>query len=264
MKKTSFICLLLSVTVWGQVLSQQNTPGGPLGQSNNIQTGWNGSFSGSINGTASILTLKISKSALEGTIDAGGYMYTLEGQVSGSQSDGKISDSKTGGAMDFKASLSGNVITLNLIVPGQVGQTSQLQLVFNRMEGGSQMQNQPPRGTPGSTAQHVERDQRIIGGWRHTTSYTSGDFSAVSEWYMQINADGTYRYGDGQMLGGNSDVSFDSGQGSASSGKWKTSNGIVYIDNGYGWQPYAAYTVDGYSMLFKFNDGSKQLWEKFR
>jgi hypothetical protein len=81
---------------------------------------------------------------------------------------------------------------------------------------------------------------------------------------MQINADGTYRYGDGQVMGGNSDLSFDSGQGSASTGQWKTQGRVVYINEGYGWQPYANYIVDNNSMLFKFTDGSKQLWERYR
>lgn len=148
-------------------------------------------------------------------------------------------------------------------LPGQSGQSSQLQLTFSRGSG--------PVSSPSSNMgqsqpsySNVQRDQRLIGGWRYTQSYTSGDFSAVSEWYMQLNADGTYRYGDGQVMGGGAGSSFDSGQGGVETGQWKTENKVIYFNEGYGWQPYATYIVDSNSMLFKFDSGSKELWDRYR
>ena len=53
-----------------------------------------------------------------------------------------------------------------------------------------------------------------------------------------------------------------SGGGDMTRGQWKTSNQTIYINEGYGWQPYATYVTDGGSLLMKFGDGSKQLWKR--
>jgi hypothetical protein len=241
-------------------------PSGPLRGQTNSSGAWNGKYTGSINGTQSILTLRQNGSNVEGNIDASGYVYNLKGTVNGNQSTGQLVDSNTQGVMNYSGTSSGRQISLNLEVPGQYGQTTQLQLTFTRDGGTFQPSHSNPADQPSSRGDsNVSHDQRLVGGWRYTDTYVSGEFSAVSEWYLQINPDGTYRYGDGQVAGGDSGGFFESGGGSgASTGQWKTENGVVYINEGYGWQPYATYIVDSNSMLFKFDDGSKQLYNRYR
>ena len=251
-----FLGLALSA---GPVFSQDPKPGGPLGSGSGQ---WPGSYNGNIYGTPSVLTLVVENASLTGKIDAGGYLYNLSGQVDGQGAGGKISDPNTGGEMQFSARLKGGRIDLDLIVTDQYGQENRVGLVFNRES--TEAAGSPQKAAADGSEAAVQLDQRLIGGWRHTDTYVSGDFGAVSEWYMQLFANGTYRYGDGQMMGGDSNTSFDSGQGSASTGRWKTEGDVVYINEGYGWQPYATYIVDSQSMLFKFSDGSKQLWERYR
>lgn len=277
MKKVCTLFLAFSAIF--SLIDAQVNPGGPLGSRSGTAAGWNGQFNGSINGTPSVLTLQQNGTTVEGHINAAGYIYNLNGSSNGANATGRLMDPQTQGAMDFSATLQGDQVTIFLEVPGQAGQNGQLQLSFTRGQGGGSpgtmnqngqnqnsqnqySQNQNGKGQMGQG--NVERDQRLIGSWRHTESYTSGEFSMVSEWYMQINPDGTYRYGDSKTMGGDAGSSFDSGQGGASTGQWKTSNKIVYINEGYGWQPYANYIIDGYSMMFKFNDGSKQLWERYQ
>jgi hypothetical protein len=232
--------------------------------------------------------------------DLEGATYSLEGETADNQSVAGVLTMESGESMYFQAALTGNNLDFYLIPVGFNNQPDYLnasQFIFTRRSGatsGSQQSasNLPkglqggmqsgasasqsgqsgPYGQSGQSASrqsvapdpNVERDERIIGGWRYTNSYVSGEFGAVSETYMQIFADGTYRYGDSQGAGGDARTSFGSGGGGASTGQWKTKDKVVYINEGYGWEPYANYIVDPTSMLFKFDDGSKQLWERYR
>lgn len=261
MKNISFSLVLITASFLS--LCAQQITGSSLSGAATQNVGWSDTFSGSINGTPSILKLRLSGNQLEGSIDAGGYIYNIKGTINDMQSQGTVKDIKTGGTMNYIANLKGNNLSMNLIVENQFGELSQVPLQFTRGERG---QSDPSMGTkPSGAGQNVQRDQNLVGGWRHTESYTSGEFSMVSEWYMNIYKNGSYTYGDGQVAGGDDGYSFDSGQdGSSSRGEWKTENAIIYINEGAGWQPYAGYYVAGNSLMFKFNDGSKQLWERFR
>lgn len=109
-----------------------------------------------------------------------------------------------------------------------------------------------------------QRDPALVGFWRYTKSYTSGDFSMVTEKYMEVRTDGTYSYGNGKVAGGGNSGSFGSGGGDVITGKWRTENGIIYIDEGgYGnWVPYSGYYVEGNSLMLKFNNGEKEIWHR--
>ena len=111
----------------------------------------------------------------------------------------------------------------------------------------------------GATLNPGNLDQRLAGLWRYTESYVSGSFSGAAQWKMQINADGTYLYGDGQFSGGGAQVSPVRVEAMAMLvvGKWKTEGKVIYVDEGYGWQPYARYYVEGYDLMFTFENGKR-------
>lgn len=242
------------------LLAQQT--GGPLGgpvQQNGV---WPGSYQGSINGTNSVLTISLSGSQLSGKIDADGYIYDLNGIVSGNSCSGKLADNITGGSMEFKVGLKGNTLDLILMIPNEYGQVTEFPLQYSRSSGN---QSAPGANPVQSSSSNEQRDPYLVGGWRHTETFSSGEFGTVSEWYMTINQDGSYVYGDAQIAGGGDGYSFNSGEGSGNeTGRWKTENSMIYINEGYGWQAYARYYIEGSSMLFTFEDGSKQLWEKYK
>ena len=94
-------------------------------------------------------------------------------------------------------------------------------------------------------------------------SYSSGEYGFASQWKMLVNADGTYLYGDGRVVGGGPGIGGDTGGGGdVTRGQWRTQNGVIYTNEGYGWQPYAGYYVEGASLMLKFGDGSKQVWKR--
>lgn len=113
--------------------------------------------------------------------------------------------------------------------------------------------------------ENYQRDPALVGLWRYSESYTSGDFSMVTQRFLEVRPDGTYSYGKGQVAGGGNSGSFDSGRGGdVITGKWRTENGMIYIDEGgYGnWVPYSGYYVEGNSLMLKFNNGAKEIWER--
>lgn len=262
MKRKGLLAAFLFLVLCATGQPGNNPAGGPVGGSIKQDLPWSGTFRGSVNGTPSLLHLEQQGSAAKGSIDASGYVYSLAGQVSNGSLNGQLTDTKTGGVMDFKATRQDSEIFLVLLIPGQAGQVTELPLRFSSNAGKLEEAPAADNQNPGSG---ISRDPALIGGWRHTESYTSGEFSMVSEWYMNIYLDGSYTYGDGQVAGGDASTGFESGGNSGNSrGQWKTENAVVYINEGYGWQPYAKYFIQGSSLMFTFNDGSRQLWERFR
>lgn len=234
--------------------------GGPIGNSAApAATGWNDTFSGTIEGTATILDVKVNAGRLSGDIDAGGYRYTLNGTVSGNQSQGKLLDPQTQGTMNYSATLNGDQLAFTIQNPMN-GQSQSLQFSRGRAAAAAAPGNAQSNQMGGH---NFERDNRLVGGWNYTDSYTSGDFGFAAQWKLIINPDGTFLYGDGRVIGGGPGVSGDSGGGGdITRGQWRTENKIIYINEGNGWQPYCRYSTNGQSLLMEFGDGSKQLWKR--
>ncbi len=234
--------------------------GGPLGgKQSAAANGWAGTFSGNFNGTPTTMTLQLNGNQLQGDINAGGYRYSLTGNISGQQSEGRFVDPQTQGAMNYQASLNGNQLTLSIQNPTN-GQSSQLQ--FTRGSGSAASGGGANLNNSGG-GQQYERDSRLVGGWSYTDSYTSGEYGFAAQWKLIINPDGSYIYGDGRVVGGGPGIGADSGSGGdVTRGQWRTENGVIYVNEGYGWQPYCRYTTNGQSLLMQFGDGSKQLWKR--
>ena len=226
---------------------------------------WSGTYSGDINGTPSTMTLRQEGAQVNGSVDAAGYQYRLQGNAQGNTFRGTLSDPQTGGEMDCQGTMTGNAVSLDLSVNDpSSGQLQRLQLQFTRGAAASPGGNAGFGNAQGQAADPAaERDQRLVGAWSYTDSYTSGEYSFATQWRLIINPDGTYIYGDGRVVGGGPGVSGDSGGGGdVTRGQWKTQNKVIYINEGYGWQSYAAYITDGGSLLMTFDDGSKQLWKR--
>src|SRR3954469_4474024 len=72
-------------------------------------------------------------------------------------------------------------------------------------------------------------DQRLVGRWRHTGTYVSGDFTAAMDLWFVLNADGTFEYFKGGVAAGNSSSSLvNSGQGDVMRGKWRAESKTLF------------------------------------
>jgi hypothetical protein len=127
-------------------------------------------------------------------------------------------------------------------------------------------------GQAGRTAAKPEaepataRDAALVGHWVHSKTYQSGDFFGTTTVQMQVNADGTYLYGRGNVSLGGAYIGNTGTSDQVTQGQWRTQGGVVLVKEpgSSQWTPHARYHVEGASMLFTFGDGSRQLWRRGR
>ncbi|HZV71750.1 MAG TPA: hypothetical protein VFG10_19505 [Saprospiraceae bacterium] len=233
------------------------------GLSAQSQNSWNGTFEGNVMGVTARLIGQKSNAGWAATIDANNYMIQLQGSIVEMQSIGTMSDPQAGSRIPYEAVLKGNQIILKVEdINPLSGQMEKMEFIFTRTEDQENEAGQISNSHPGKPADKATHDQSLIGRWRYTESYVSGEFSFATDWFMWINGDGTFQYSDGRTAGGGPDVSADTGSGDVHTGKWKTENKSVYVDGGNGWQFYAKYYRENNYMMLTLENGKKQVWEK--
>jgi hypothetical protein len=104
-----------------------------------------------------------------------------------------------------------------------------------------------------------EMDQRLIGRWRRTQTYTSGQFTAAVDFFMNLKADGTYESYRGSAAAGGADSTMVSGKGNVNTGTWKTERKVLYTSAaGTGaWGREGPYLVDAGHLMI-----NKVVWER--
>jgi len=230
-------------------------------------------FSNPSNGAEISLKLTQKKNLVTGELIINGNdKYSIEGQVTEYYGETDLTGSiKKGNEISyFEAWLEGEDLYFVWIpsdAQSQPDYNSSIEVVFSKTNSNNRNrtnQNYSEREN-NSMNNNQQLDPALIGFWRYTDSYTSGDFSMVTEKYMEVRADGTYSYGNGKVAGGGNSGTFDSGSpGNVITGRWKTQNGIIYIDEGgFGyWVPYSGYYVEGNTLMLKFENGSKEIWHR--
>lgn len=202
-----------------------------------------GSYTGTIQGTPATLTAQRSGERITGSIDAQGYRYQFEGTVSGTQATGTLTDPQAGGSMPFEATATADQVQFVVLAAG-----TRLELEFRRPAATTS----PPPGPmspPAPPGGGDTRDGRLVGSWSYTEQL--GDVqtgTALIVWRLVVRPDGTYTYGN------------DSSQ---TNGYWRTRGNVVEVsETGTSWEPYAQFTTDGSSLLFTLANGRKQLWKR--
>ena len=215
-----------------------------------------GIFHGNLLGIESTLHGQTTGANWNGTIDAGGYLFNLKGSVKGMNLNGTMSDPQTGTSLPFRALLSGNQLTIYIHdINPLSGEKEDMELVFTRST------NQKPV-TASSKPSAANIDQRLVGNWRYTDSYVSGQFSFATDYFMRFNQDGTMLWTDGRTAGGGPDISMDSGSGDVHKADWKIDNKVIWLNGGNGWEYYATYYAENERMMLTFKNGNKQVWER--
>jgi hypothetical protein len=104
-----------------------------------------------------------------------------------------------------------------------------------------------------------QRDSRLVGRWRHTHTYVSGDFTAATDSFLVLKADGTAEAWSGSAAAGASHSSVVShGGADVERGRWKTENKTLYVTGGDGsWEKLGTYAADGERFMV-----NKVVWEK--
>lgn len=107
-----------------------------------------------------------------------------------------------------------------------------------------------------------EIDRRLVGAWRHTDAYASGDFTAAVDDRLWLAVDGAYREG-GAAAAGDSGSSLVDREEDRADGEWRCEGKVLYLKpEGGDWIAVARYSVDESHLLLRYSNGSQKIWER--
>ncbi|MDJ0974402.1 MAG: hypothetical protein QNJ98_08090 [Planctomycetota bacterium] len=221
-----------------------------------------GRFTTSFQGSPVTLVLERSGDALTMTFAGGGQQQTIQATIEGSTARGTFRDPQVQG--EGRAVLEvqdQDRLKLTLIAKNAFGGEQSIPFEFTR--------EAPAAGTGGGNAAagSTERDPALIGVWRKTQAYSSGpDFGAVTDTFMTIRADGTFRHGDTNLAAGTGAVGATSRGSDAVEGQWKTQNRQLYArtNSQEPWQHVARYYIEGAKLLATLPNGEREVWTRVR
>lgn len=100
--------------------------------------------------------------------------------------------------------------------------------------------------------QEAPRDTALVGQWRHTDTYMSGEFSMITERYLLLRADGACFEGS-RMIGG---MSHSDGSGS--------STGSSHLDSGEsGWDYRGRWSNTGSRLTMTWENANAETWNYY-
>ncbi len=226
-----------------------------------VSTSWDGNFNGHILGITSNLAAQKEGTSWTANIDANGYLFYLTGTLDNMRCTGTMTNAQDQTSVPFVAVLTGSQLALRIHDNNPTtGLKEDMEFVFTKYAADNSGTNQPDK--PLEKVDKTKLDQNLIGNWRYTESYVSGEFSFATDWHMQINSDGSFAYGEGRIAGGGPNSSVDSGAGKVERGHWKSENKVIWLNDGSGWVAYARYYRENGNLMFTFGNGKSQVWEK--
>ena len=246
-----------------------------------------GEYGTEIQGVSMALSLEQAGARLTGTLRVDGSVTTLEGAIVGTTAQGTARNN--GGTGHFEVALHEGGLLLALVSddPGEPPALLALERRAAPASAGNdgavaqaappQLQSEaPPSNSPSARAQDGtlpgsdaaaavsgRRESRLVGAWRFTQTYVSGTFTAVSETYMTLQADGRCQFGGGRAMAGGA----DSGSGDVMPCFWKTQGDRIFTrspEPGSEWRDVArfAFSESGDAVMFYYTGGGRRLWER--
>jgi hypothetical protein len=216
---------------------------------------FSGTFLGSQNGVESSVTFKVKNNNATGNMSINGKGGKLTGTISGNTCAGSALDDETAQEFDFLAKINGNQLTFTMILP----QYNNQEVVLNLTKQGKTSQ-------PKTSKTSSSRDQNLIGTWRFTEILSSGSgeyrMSMSTDYFIQLNADGTSATWTGSSGGGSSDISFYDGESSnLVKATWNTEGKALYLtDVNTKMKEGVYYYVEGNKMMLTGN--KKRVYER--
>jgi hypothetical protein len=216
---------------------------------------FSGTFSGSQNGLESSVTFVVKNNNAIGNLVINGKGGKLTGTVSGNTCTGSALDDETAQEFDFLAKINGNQLSFAMILPQYNNQ--ELVLIMTKQDKNSQ---------PKSSKSSNSRDQNLIGTWRFTEILSSGSgeyrVSMSTDYFIQLNSDGSAASWSGSSGGGSSDVSFyDSESSNLVKSSWNTEGKALYLtDHKTKMKEGVYYYVEGNKMMLTGN--KKRVYER--
>lgn len=228
---------------------------------------WSGAYWGTVSGQVLRAVFEEVEGGVQGEMrDPTGYLYQILAQTAAGAGVGVLLDPRTGAQMMVELQLSGDSMAVVIqSMPGGSAQAPPIEVLLFRGEVPAEALGPASMGSPGSAqapGAPGAGDGRLVGTWRYSQSYTSGDFSMVTSYNFVLLPDGHFSYGSGGVQGGGDAGSLGSQGGITNQGRWRTENDVLLLNEGAGWQPYARFVVDAQQMMLIFGDDSRQLWQR--
>lgn len=222
---------------------------------------WDGNYTGQIVGIDAQLDITTQQSQLTGTINASGYLFNLACNIAGESCKGTMKDPQNGETAGFTGILSGNKFLLRLRdINPTTGNVEDMEFSFTKNTGAHS--SSPATAPTSGAGAKGPMDNNLIGLWRFTDAYVSGEFSFATDYFLEFKSNNVMLYTDGRTAGGGPNTSIDSGGGDVHHASWKTENKLLYLNDGSGWQQYAKYFYENGRLMLTYNNGKKQVWEK--
>lgn len=222
---------------------------------------WSGSYQGELSGVAVSLRLEQRKSRLDGLLQIpGGLPTQLQGQIDGATASGTASNDDGSAGFELRRVTEGLALVLRQPDP-QGG--PEIRLPINLRGPLDEGEVAAPRAQADSRPHDGPLDTRLQGRWRSSQSYTSGEFTAVSEEFIEFSADGRCAYGGGRVMAGDAGTSGDSGRGSLTPCEWQAGQKQLQLrEPGGPWRAAGRYDLDVERgvLLQYLPDGSRRLW----
>ena len=234
---------------------------------------WQGNFEGNFFGIGATISSTLNGRQWVATINVSGYPLQAEGTVNNDQCSGTMTDQSTKETTTFTARLSGNQITIQIRDINPVtGLEEDMQFVFDRtgdLESGDDFGVDPSLTDeiehPSSKANATNIDRNLIGLWRYTDTYVSGQFSFATDYFMQMEGNGVIITTDGRTAGGGPTSSIVSGEPDTHEGEWKVEGKEIWARDGQSeWYRFAQYYREGNSLMLTYPNGKRQVWERIR
>ncbi len=221
--------------------------------------GFQGTFTGTVQGSPVTLVLRTDGAKVSGTIRWMGVEAKVSGTIDGGRMTGTVRQPEHGFEAPFDATLSDDTIDWVYTFTSPLGEKSRFPFTLTRGDK--------------AAAEAAERggslDPQLIGRWSSDVGGTGASGSTVTTRIRcALNADGTFEYGGAESvitlrdgLSGPGSPG-GAGPGAVTRGWWKTEGRILYwrVEGG-SWAPLGRYSVSGSDLLI-YTDGTKHLWSR--
>jgi hypothetical protein len=239
------------------------------GQEATTAVDFTGTYSVSINGQRSVMRLTQSGTEVTGQIDEA----KVVGKVEGQQAQVQIIDTGSGQAVGAAAMqrVGEQVFVLIGVRDPDSGEIIKLPLLTFSREAAQpatqpqpQAQQQQPQQQQQQPVASAQLDQRLVGRWLYTHTYVSGDFTAASDTWFILNADGTYQYGGGRAAAGGAGSSMVTDRANMETGRWRAEDKTLYAmpEGSSEWSVVGTYMVDDNNFLLKSGGGGKRIFSR--
>ncbi len=216
--------------------------------------GFEGTFTGTVQGSPVILVLRTDGAKVNGTIRWTGVEALVSGTIAGDEMTGTVRQPEMGFEAPFEATLRDDEIDWVYTFTSSLGEKNRFPFTLTRGE-----QSAARTAEPGASL-----DPDLVGRWCRDSGGAAGSGNTeTNRTRCAFHADGTFEYSGAEtMIVSGPGSPGGAGPGAVIRGRWKTEGRILsWLVAGGSWAPVGRYLVSGGDLLI-YADGTKYFWRR--